>query len=242
MLSPIYGKKQDSEEEKEFKSRNRQERQIMKSIKERRLDSKKAGLEMHQTSLRDALHMVDAANRCGDEKIRKLQTRIREKEEREKQERERAEEERVAKMWKEWQERQNRERQERQRAEKERNDKIMKERQERERREAEERQRKEAIQQEQRDKVARRKRKEAQKLQEEQAKERCRHLEAATRIWLSQQAQCSHADWWAKLEGRKACPKYDEVWTYLLQCPGCKMEACPKCQHDYRPSRRSRRR
>ncbi|PQE06064.1 hypothetical protein CJF30_00005023 [Rutstroemia sp. NJR-2017a BBW] len=41
---------------------------------------------------------------------------------------------------------------------------------------------------------------------------------------------CLHGGWWPKVQGRMACPKCSESWTYMLQCPGCKMKACPRCQ------------
>jgi hypothetical protein len=41
---------------------------------------------------------------------------------------------------------------------------------------------------------------------------------------------CLHSGWWPKVQGRMACPKCSESWTYLLQCPSCDMKACPRCQ------------
>lgn len=46
---------------------------------------------------------------------------------------------------------------------------------------------------------------------------------------------CRHDGWWSKVQGRTACPECDEIWTYLLQCPGCKLKACPRCQAAIRP-------
>lgn len=46
---------------------------------------------------------------------------------------------------------------------------------------------------------------------------------------------CRHDGWWPKIQGRTACPKCDEIWTYLLECPGCQMKACPRCQAAIRP-------
>lgn len=48
-------------------------------------------------------------------------------------------------------------------------------------------------------------------------------------------SSCRHGGWWPKVQGRTECPRCDETWTYLLQCPGCKMKACPKCQAAVRP-------
>lgn len=41
---------------------------------------------------------------------------------------------------------------------------------------------------------------------------------------------CCHNGWWPKLQGHTACPECNEIWTYLLQCSGCKITACPRCQ------------
>jgi hypothetical protein len=46
---------------------------------------------------------------------------------------------------------------------------------------------------------------------------------------------CLHDGWWPKIQGRTACPKCYVSWNYLLQCPGCTMQACPKCQASIRP-------
>jgi hypothetical protein len=48
-------------------------------------------------------------------------------------------------------------------------------------------------------------------------------------------AACDHAEWWDKVHGRAPCPECDDVWNYLLECPGCGIQACPKCQRDFRP-------
>lgn len=224
MLSPIYGRKVDSEEEKERKSRTLQERKIMRDMKERRLVLKKADLKMHEAALKYDMGIVDAAERCDDEKIRRLRDRIREKEEREKQERERVERERLAKLWKQWQE--QHEKLEREAAEAFRKQRA--EEQAAEQKRAEERRKKwqrESVQQ-QREFTERAK----------QAKEQ-RQREVVRQQRQTQKA-CYHQGWWPKMEGRAACPECDDVWNYLLQCPNCDMMACPKCQHNLRPKGR----
>ncbi|KAF2431638.1 DnaJ-domain-containing protein [Tothia fuscella] len=52
-----------------------------------------------------------------------------------------------------------------------------------------------------------------------------------------QTSTCSHNGWWPKVQGRAACPDCNDVWTYLLQCPGCQKRACPKCQSGIRAKR-----
>ncbi|KAI3329548.1 DnaJ domain-containing protein [Ustulina deusta] len=60
--------------------------------------------------------------------------------------------------------------------------------------------------------------------------------------YVSAAGACIHDGWWGKVQGRRACPKCYDTWNYLLECPGCKMEACPKCQSTIRPRRRNRNR
>ncbi|KAI1114009.1 DnaJ domain-containing protein [Nemania sp. NC0429] len=50
---------------------------------------------------------------------------------------------------------------------------------------------------------------------------------------------CVHDGWWPKIQGRTKCPECYDTWNYLLECPGCKMKACPKCQSTIRPRRRN---
>ena len=51
---------------------------------------------------------------------------------------------------------------------------------------------------------------------------------------------CRHDGWWPKVQGRTACPQCCQSWTYLLQCPGCQMKACPKCQAAIRRRNKAR--
>jgi hypothetical protein len=45
---------------------------------------------------------------------------------------------------------------------------------------------------------------------------------------------CRHDGWWPKVQGRRHCPECGVIWTYLLECPSCQTQACPKCQHGKR--------
>ncbi|KAH9208348.1 DnaJ domain-containing protein, partial [Leptodontidium sp. 2 PMI_412] len=218
LLSPIYKKAEDSEEEKARKDRERQERKIEKDMKERRLWLKKADLKEEESLLRKAKEEVDAADLVEDGKIRVIQDRIRARETWERQERERVERERIAKSWKQQQE--QREKREREAAEAFR------------KQQAEER----AAAQERQEEHARKWQKiladEAQKRREQDAHfNRPEYLftaEGSTR--QASTSTCQHNGWWSKVQGRTACPECNDIWTYLLQCPGCSMKACPKCQ------------
>jgi hypothetical protein len=218
-LSPIYKKAEDSEEEKERKDRARQERRIEKDMKERRLNSHKGDLKTQENLLKIAEDEVDAATRSDDGKIRVIQARIWARENRERRERENRERERREK-----------ERQERERQERERMAKIRKEQQEqwmKREREATEASRKQTEEK----RAAEQKRKKPRKFQEQHA-----HPyppEGSTGQGYT--SACRHDGWWPKVQGRAACPRCYESWTYLLECPGCMMKACPRCQAAIRP-------
>jgi hypothetical protein len=204
LLSPIYKKVEDSAE-KARKDRERQERRIEKDMKERRLEVKMADLEKEERLLRKAKEEVDAANLVDNGKIRMIQ------------EMERMERERMERIWNHQQ-------------------KLWEKRE----REAAEGLRKQRVQE----------RAAEQKRQEEPARKRQKitdddlkkgwdqyypHLAEnyfAAHGWTRQAStpSCRHDSWWAQVQGCTACPKCYDIWTYLLQCPGCGMKACPKCQ------------
>lgn len=209
LLSPIYKKAEDSEDEKARKDIKRQERRIEKDMKERRLRLKKADLWDEERRLNEAKEEVDAADVADNRKIQWIQYRMREREMRERQERERVERERTERIWK--QEQEQREKQEREVAEAQR--KWL----------AEER-------------AAMRKRQEdqARKWQETFHDDQY-PFTAEHNTYQASRILCGHDGWWLKVQGYTACPECHTIWSYLLQCPGCEMRACPKCQSTIRP-------
>lgn len=195
LLSLIYKKAEDSEQEKARKDRERQEKRIEKDMKERQLGSRRVALEKEEGLLRKVKEEIGAADMVDDEKIRVIQHGIWAIETLERRLRERQEQERRQKIRKQQQE---------QCEERERNAAAVWRKQQAEERAAE------------------------QKRKEEYA-----------RIWQRSTGQaststctstCNHDSWWLKVQGRTACPECHDTWTYLLECPGCKMKVCPKCQ------------
>ena len=205
LLSPIYKKAAESEEEKSRKGRQKQERRIEKDMKERRLVLKDAEYRKQESLFREAQREADAANLVDAGKIRALQAKIQARASLERQERERVEREQMARIWKQQQEQQDK-------WEREAADALR-------RRRAEEQ-------------AA------WQKRQEEQARE---WQTAFDDGYQASEILCGHDGWWSKVQGRTACPECDVIWTYLLQCPGCNMKACPKCQYTIRPRRNGNR-
>jgi hypothetical protein len=222
LLSPIYKKAEDSDEEKARKDRARQERRIEKDMKERRLDANKSRLKTTETLMRTLKAEIDAADSRDEVMIQNIQHKIWMREYRERQEKEQAE-----------------------KAERDRKAQQMRQQQEQQRKK--EREAAEVLRQEQAAKrAAEQKRYEDenrkwQEIIEEQARKRWEHSTFSTFAERSgpqtRTATCQHDGWWPKVQGRTVCPECYESWTYLLQCPGCAMKACPRCQAAVRPRR-----
>lgn len=218
ILSPIFKKVEDSNEVKAQKDRARQERRIEKDLKERRLEGKKAALKITKASMEKSKTEIDAANLKDDAKIQELQNTIWRKENQQRQEQERAEREKRAQQMRQQQE--QREKKEREVAEARRRQQAA-ERLAKQRREEEE---------------ARRWQKMFEEFEKQQ--ERPTFTNSAERKPpQTGTATCGHGGWWPKVQGRAACAECHDSWTYLLQCPGCAMKACPKCQAAVRPRR-----
>ncbi|KAI1360155.1 DnaJ domain-containing protein [Xylaria arbuscula] len=245
LLSPIYKKAKPTEEEKALKERHKQERKIEMDMKERRLEVKKKELGEQERLLKNGQAEIDAADRTDDLRIRRLQDVINARMAKEREAREKAQREEAARVRKQEQEKWEKAQQE----DAARVWKKMQEKWAREAREAAEELKKKIRREEQ---AKEREKAEARKRQEEQAAEQKRREEQARRArdfsfyndqdspFFSAASVCLHDGWWPKVQGRTPCPKCYEVWTYLLQCPGCDMKACPRCQAAIRPRRRNR--
>ncbi|KAF2001772.1 DnaJ-domain-containing protein [Amniculicola lignicola CBS 123094] len=230
VLSPLYKKVEETEEEKERKDRARQERRIEKDMKERRLEARKAELKKEQDLLTKAKEAVDAADLVDDKRLQAILAKIQARENQKREEKERTERER---RWKEAQEAVEALR--RQQAE------VLRKQQA----EALRKQQAEALRKEQAEALRKQQRKQ-QAEKKRQAKLR-RQQEQNTYISPSERripraeiSSCIHDGWWPKEELPQACPECNEFWTYLLKCPGCSLKACPKCQANLRPKRKGR--
>lgn len=190
------------------------------------------------------------------ERARREKERI-EKEAREKAQRERMEKERVerearTRAWKEQLERERIEREAREKARSEQQAKYWREWHERE---AEAKQRQKEV-----DEAARiALEKELEKARIKQEEERRRRFSGYNNNpWAQAEparssggsrhktrsgatiSPCLHEGWWDKIEGRSTCESCAvSRYSYLLQCPGCKMKACASCQQKLRPPKRN---
>ena len=251
LRSPIYKKAQETDEEKAHKDRARQERRIEKDMKERRLDVHKARLREIETSMRTSKAEIDAADSQDEAKIQAIRNTIWLKEHRERREREKAERERQAQQMRQQQE--QRDKHEREAAEARRQQEEQRKKMEQraaearrqqeaqrkttERKAAEARRQQQAAEDKRREEEIRR----WQNVLEEEIKKQHERSAFSTSAGRSgpqtRTATCRHDGWWPKVQGRTACPECYEIWTYLFQCPGCDMKACPKCQAAVRPRR-----
>lgn len=225
LLSPIYRKAEESDEVKAQKNRARQERRIERDMKERRVEGKRAELKATKTAMEKTKIEIEAANMRDDKKIQELQTVIWRKEAWLRQEKERAQREQRAREMRQQQEGQQK--RDREAAEARRRHQAAELRAKQHREEEEARQWQKIV-----DEFTKRQ-EELQRPQRYSAftgppKGDCRRYDSA---------DCRHDGWWPKVQGRAACPKCHDNWTYLLQCPGCAMKACPKCQAAVRPRR-----
>ncbi|KAI0191636.1 DnaJ domain-containing protein [Astrocystis sublimbata] len=213
LLSPIYNKAQTSEDEKARIDRERQERRIEKDMKERRLHAKISEFEKQKALLKDRQAEINKAGKVDDQHIKVLQDKILYRQALAREAKERAQREEAAKLRKREQE----------------------EREKRQREAAEESARKWKQQQEE---WERRNRELAEQVRIRQAAAGRRRVDAFDdddSRGFSTVGLCVHDGWWAKVQGRTRCPLCSDVWSYLLECPGCDMRACPKCQAIIRP-------
>jgi hypothetical protein len=199
--------------------RKSQERQIEQDLKERRLTLQKAQLLEKENGMKQAKDEIDAADLHNDNAIRiieaKIEARARSKEAHDRRQREATERER----------RENLRQQQQQQQQQEQREKDAKTRRQ---------------QEEQREKDGRAA--EFARQEEVRRQERLRRNNAAhphvnhnSTHQPHASATCDHNGGWEKVVHRKPCPECHDVWNYMLQCPGCKIEACARCQADIRP-------
>jgi hypothetical protein len=225
LLSPLYTKAEDSEEVKAEKDRARQERRIERDMKERRVEAERAKLKATKADMEKSKTEIDDANVRDNMKIQQLLTIIQRKEAWHRKEKEKAEREQRAREVRQQQEQQQR----------------------KEREAAEARRQQQAAEllakQRQEEEEARKWRKIVEELRKQQEEPRRQHMHSTFTSPAKGEAHqhgsvdCRHDGWWPKVQGRAACPKCHDSWTYLLQCPGCAVKACPKCQAAVRPRR-----
>lgn len=218
LASPIYGRREETEQQKQERETNRLNRVASKSIKGSELVEKEAKLQ----GLQDAVKDVNGRIAVERKKVADEQRRV--------------EEEASATRLKMEQEARIREMREKMA-------KAQKERAAKEAREAQAaREAQEAWEKLKRARVAaaaERLRREA----EERAQTRRAAEEAAQkakkarddRSGMAMKSTCRHERFWPKIEGRQLCSKCHAVQSrFAFQCPGCRMVACASCRQSLR--------
>ena len=188
LLSPIYTQPEESEEEKQRKSRVRQERQVEKVLKERRLESQRAWLREERDRCAQAEGYKLSADASDDVVLQSLEATVRAREAREGLER-----------WK-----------------KESDARFKREEEQAELHRQQEQQAREA-------ELARILK--AKRQQNASEADRTKGAEAKAR-----QSSCSHRGFWTETQGFATCAGCQNIGISLLECPGCGIKACPKCQ------------
>lgn len=242
-FSRIYEKRIETVEEKDTRARERLQRLHDRSFKETALKKKESELKDYENLLKSKQREFDCANKKDDNAILMVEERIRVKREWAQREKARLAAEASAKAWKENLERWQREADEAAR--------IAKERREREQKLAAEQWKKQ-----QAEEAVRRKRE--QEIHEAFWKDYMEpRIFARAGSYASTQAgnetysnfaptsklekeNCCHEGWWDRVDGRMTCEQCSvSRYSYLLQCPECKMKACASCQQQLRPRKRN---
>ena len=224
LMSPVYGRVEETDEQKQVRKFERVQRGTSRRIKESELDEKGAKLQKLQYALQDVNDQIAAEKKKAEDEKRKMENEARvrrarmEQDNRDREMRGMREMlERMAKARKEAAERAAKEARE-----------ACEAQAAREAREAQERARMAAA-------AAERRRREV----EERAQE-MRRAEAAARKpqetrndWPKRttKSTCRHDRFWPKVEGRQLCSNCDSVQgRFAFQCPGCSMVACANCR------------
>ena len=221
------------EEEREQRSRKKQEDTLARDLKERRLEKSKATLADDQKRMAQAQKDVEAADAYGEQDICDLEAKMRARESRGGEEKAQAEQKEQAEQRAKEEEEQckraqaEREQRETEKREKAKQDRAKQEKEKRERREREARERR-----------ARGREGQTRRSAPPGTQRRVRARDAAPQAMRqdAQRGRCIAVDPQAsrlvgRSRGREPCPECDDVWNYMLQCPGCAIKACAKCRN-----------
>ena len=227
LASPVYGKVNETDEQKQARETARLHRLASKSIKGSELDREKAKLQRLQNALQDVNVKIAVEKKKEEDEKRKLEDEARARKQKMEQE------ERI-RMMREMRERAAK-------AQKERDEQAAKEARKaqaaREAQEAQERVRMAA--------AAERRRKEAEERAEAMraAEEAARKARKTWDKWAerSTKSTCRHDRFWPKVEGRQLCSNcYAVQRRFAFQCPGCQMVACANCRQNLRGEKRNK--
>ena len=228
LASPIYGKLEETEAQKQERETNCLNRGASKRIKGSELAEKEARLQRLQEELRDVNGKIAAEKRTAEDEKSRVEEEARAR-------KLRTEQEARAHQLRTEQEARKRAMQEM----RERMAKVQRERAESERAARETREAKEALERA----AIERRRREA----EETAQAMRRRAEEVARkprderSGVATKSTCGHDRFWPKVEGIQQCEKCHAVQRrFAFQCPGCRLVACASCRQSLRGETRKR--
>lgn len=235
IMSPLYAKRTESEEEKQHKANERLMRLHNSNLKEQMLNVKMQKLKVWETDLEQARVRFETTDRIYDARVKAIQERINARRRAEQQDRMAEAQAALAKARQETYERQRREASAHAARQKAEQAAAWAEQvRTRKAREEEARKQQEA-------RAAREEANRRQTARETPQKNRTSAPFSSPAAAQTSRIACSHDGWWPKVEGRRACEKCSNTFRFVLECPNCKMKACASCQHDLRPKRSQQR-
>ena len=231
LASPIYGKVEETEAQKQERDTNCLNRGASKRIKGSELAEKEARLRRMQEELRNVNDKIAAEKRTAEDEKRRVEEEARARkvkmEEELRAHRLRTEQEAQARAMQEMRERMAKMR--RERAESERIAREAREANEALERAAAERRRQEA------EETARAMRRKAEEMVRKARKTR------NERSGVRAKSTCGHDRFWPKIEGIQQCGNcHAEQRRFAFQCPGCKLVACASCRQSLRGETRKK--
>ena len=244
LASPIYGKMEETEEQKRERETNCLNRGASKRIKGSELAEKEARLQRLQEELRGVNGKIATEKKTAEDEQRRMEEEVRARKLRMEQEarahRLRAEQEareREMRDMREWMAKAQREWAESERAARE-----AREAEEALERAAAERRRQEMAQEMRKraEEVARKAREDAARKAREEAARKANNARRE-RSGFATKSTCGHDRFWPKVEGIQQCGKCHAVQRrFAFQCPGCKLVACASCRQSLRGETRKK--
>ena len=235
LLSPIYGRIQETEEEKQYREVERLQRVASRSIKEKELAREEGQLQRFKDLLKRTNDKIDAENKRKNDERREAEARQRAAEVK-KQAEQRATEAKKQAEFEKLQSELKRAEQERRWAE------MLRRQQEADqiaREQREQREREEAAAWEALKKVLETERKAKAAKEEEQRHQESfpkpprygtGHMDNTVRT-----PSCNHKKFWQRINGAQACSHcHQHQRRFVFQCPDCKMRACANCRQSLR--------
>ena len=218
MTSRIYGKPEETEDQKQERETKRLQRLASRSIKENELTQRKAKLQSLQDALQDVISKITAEKKKEEDQARAQAAKWQEHFRKEQEAKRRREEEKTRERRARWDKMQKEQAAQAAKEAREAQERVRKATDERRKAEAEERARAARVA-----KTARRAR--------DQRQDTFRPETSSYRASASSETTCRHDKFWTRLEGGHLCSNCHSFQRHFaFQCPGCSKIACANCR------------